>query len=69
MRGPVNHRYLPRGHFTEAPGRDRDEAIRNALAPLAREDREFRAKRVRRLGLNWWSVQYLCASCPRWRVA
>lgn len=70
MRAPVSHRFLPHGHYTEAPGRSRDEAVRNALAPVlsSRPGREFRPSRVRRLGPQWWSVRYLCPNCPGWKT-
>ncbi len=50
----------------EAPGRDRDEAIANALAQMDRfskgrrlpAEHRLAAVRVRSLGPGWWSIRF-----------
>jgi hypothetical protein len=52
--------------FSEAPGRDRDEAVAKLFARFDQESKgrrrpaeaRYRVVRVRRLGPNWWSIAW-----------
>jgi hypothetical protein len=68
MSRQISHRYLPHGHYTEAPGPNRDAAIAAAAATLP-PDYGLEATRVRRLGPGWWGIRYTCPRCPSRRAA
>lgn len=70
-------RFLPKGASAEAPGKDREEAIRNAFAFMDAHrgrrrktaEESFEVTRVRRLGPGWWSVRYRRKSARKEEVS